>query len=347
MDKPSTHKLEKKREGKMDNGKKKNTFLMHLTFIIFLYIAGIVIVYGIYMMSPGYYNAKVSVIKPAEIPAAGEVLQEEDSPETETDTELVLAVLNSRKMKNDIIEKFGLLSAYKAKDEQEAVKILERRTTIDAKKGAIIELNFQDTQPERTAAIANFYVENLKAFIEETRAGNLYAREYEWVEKRLLEINGRISSLDEEIAGLQNEYAIIVDKDLSQLTRLTGRLAEELYLKKADLQKNPERADLKRDIGEIKKTLSELSVLKGKLVAVNRELGVQENLYNYFTSRMEEVKRNEVLNRPVVQVLDTAGVPERINKPDFKIFLLINTIIVGIIAVIIFFFDLLKYLGSI
>ena len=336
--------------------KKKNAFTRHIQFILLLYLAGICILYLVYLFSPKYYRVSVSIVRPSEKPLSKtESADKPDSKEAADDPDLLLSILKSRKMQEDIISRFNLLKAYRTKDMDTAVSILAKRTRIDGRKKHVIELVFMDTDPGRASLITGYYVENLNSIMKSMAAVNPSSLEQEWIEGKLSEIRERISLLDARISELQSRYDIVADSDLSQLTRISGRLSEDIYLKTLELKKKESSGSagqeditrLKGEIALLRRTLSDLASLKGLLLPLLRELSVQEALYGSFAARVEEVRRTEAAFTPVAQVVDPAGVPERITRPDLRLLLVINTAVCGILAFVILFFDLLKHLGSI
>lgn len=84
-----------------------------------------------------------------------------------------------------------------------------------------------------------------------------------------------------------------------------------------------------------------------ELTRILRELKVQESLYSFLTSKMEEAKIEETRDTPVVQVLDRAKVPDKVYSPDLKFLLILVTCIIGGIGFLTIFFDILRFLGSI
>ena len=80
-----------------------------------------------------------------------------------TGTKEVLALLESRRMAEDVIAKFNLMSYFKTKKLDKAIKNLGRITKIkvDDKTGVIV-IKVRTTSPQMSADIANFYVENLE-----------------------------------------------------------------------------------------------------------------------------------------------------------------------------------------
>ena len=75
----------------------------------------------------------------------------------------VLALLESRRMAEDVIYKFNLMDYFKTKKLDKAIKYLGRMTKIevDDNTGVII-IRVRTKSPQMSADIANFYVENLE-----------------------------------------------------------------------------------------------------------------------------------------------------------------------------------------
>lgn len=80
-----------------------------------------------------------------------------------TGTKEVLALLESRRMAEDVITKFNLMSYFKTQKLDKAIRYLGGMTKIevDDNTGVII-IRVRTTSPQLSADIANFYVENLE-----------------------------------------------------------------------------------------------------------------------------------------------------------------------------------------
>ncbi len=77
--------------------------------------------------------------------------------------ELYLGLLASRPIADAIIEKFGLVGAYHAKDMTAARKTLADSTTVTSEKSTLIAISVTDTDKRRAADIANAYPDQLRA----------------------------------------------------------------------------------------------------------------------------------------------------------------------------------------
>ncbi len=333
----------------MKNGERKNAFRSHLRFVLLLYIFGLGIICGIYWLVPKYYKASASILQPPERETSETFLSQ-----PRTNTELFFSILTSRSIKDEIIEKFGLINAYRVTTIDRAREELDERVTIYLTKEKIIEISVIDTNAERAASIANFFIERLDNAVK-VLSVTTAKQDRIFTEKQLAETESNIASLETKLASVKNRENLAADKELEQVSQTAGKLMQELFHKKLELKRKEEvlKSDsfemtmMKKDIENLETALSKLLRSENELRNIMRELKAQEAVYSFLTSKLEEAKITEARDTPVIQVLDNAVVPQKIYKPNIKLHLLIQAAIFGGLAVLIFFFDLLRYLGNI
>jgi uncharacterized protein involved in exopolysaccharide biosynthesis len=337
----------------MENEKKKtdrkNGFRSHLKFVVLFYVLSFGILYCIYWLSPKYYRASASILQPPERETSETFLSQ-----PRTNTELFFSILTSRSIKDEIIENFELIKAYRVKTIDRAREELEERVTIYLTKEKIIEISVLDVKPERAASIANFFIERLDNAVK-VLSITTAKQDRIFTEKQLNETESNIAALESQLATIKDRENLAADKELAQITQTAGKLMEDLFQKKLEIQRKGEilKADsfemsmLSKDIENLETTLSKLLHSENKLRSIMRELKAQEEVYKFLTSKLEEAKINEARDTPVIQVLDNAVVPQKIYKPDIKTLLIIQAVVFGGLAILIFFFDLLRYLGNI
>ncbi|MCM8785556.1 MAG: hypothetical protein NC827_06600 [Candidatus Omnitrophica bacterium] len=331
----------------------------HIILLILTYIAVINLSILLYLISPKYYKATSSILQPPEsetsiVSSQATKFSKEPLSLIRTNTELFFSILNSRRMKDDIIEKFNLKKHYNVSNNDEAIEILNKRTKIFLSKDKVIQIDIIDRDPKIAAGIANFYTENLDFLIKELAITTAKQNRI-FIEKRLKETTELIESLEKRLSEIQNTNKLVVDQDLSQISQTGGKLMEQLINKQLELErekqildeKDPKIIMLKNEIKEIQTSLTKLLASQDELTRILRELKVQETLYNFLTSKMEEAKIEETRDTPVVQILDKAKIPYKVYKPDIKFILVLVSSIVGGIGFITIFFDILRFLGSI
>ncbi len=337
----------------METGKKKleskNGFRSHIKFVLIFYILGFGIVYAIYWISPKYYRACASILQPPD-----REISEGFLSQPRTNTELFFSILTSRTIKDEIIENFGLIKAYNASTIDRAREELDERVIIHLTKEKVIEMSVIDVNPERAAEIANFFIERLDNTVK-VLSITTAKQDRIFTEKQLHETENTINILESRLAEIKDREKVAADKNLAQITQTAGKLMEDLFKKKLEMQRKSEilKTDsfememLKNEIKNLEDTLTKLLQSEDELRSIMRELQAQEEVYHFLTSKLEEAKINEARDTPVIQVLDTAVVPNKVYKPDLKMLVVVQTIIFGGLGILIFFFDLLKYLGSI
>ncbi|MCM8820759.1 MAG: hypothetical protein NC932_02265 [Candidatus Omnitrophica bacterium] len=342
---------------KINNRKGKNP-VAHIKFVIGFYIITLLLVSFTYWVYPKYYKASASILQPPErelkIETGGSEISEKMLSQLRTNTELFFSILKSRSMKDAIIERFNLIDAYNVGNIDRAREKFDKLTNISLTKEKVIEITVVDREPERAADIANFFIQRLD---ETIKAISITTAKQDriFIESRLKETENTIKSLEEKLAGIKNREKLVADKELNQVTQMSGKIMEELISKKLELQKKGEilKSDsiemvlLKKEIQNLETTLSRLLYSEDELTGMLRELKTQEEVYKFLTAKLEEAKINEARDTPVVQVLDYAVVPHKIYKPDIKVLLIVQGVVSGVLAIIIFFLDLLRYLGSI
>ena len=75
--------------------------------------------------------------------------------------DLFIGMLHSRTIQDRLIDKFDLRKVYRVKRYQDARKKLDNRSYIVAEKEGLISISVDDRDPNRAAAMANAYVDEL------------------------------------------------------------------------------------------------------------------------------------------------------------------------------------------
>ena len=76
-------------------------------------------------------------------------------------SDLIIAMLKSRRMAEDVIERFRLKDTYETEYTIDAIKRLRKSTDISTSRENVISIKAESRDPKLAANIANFYVSNL------------------------------------------------------------------------------------------------------------------------------------------------------------------------------------------
>ncbi len=110
--------------------------------------------------------------------------------------DMYVGILNSRAVVDAIIDKFDLMKVYGEKTFRSDIRErLQNNTKIKVSDDGIIRIAVEDRSPDRAAAIANAYVEELDQQNKRLSAGQATSKK-EFLENRLKEIEKKLSEID-------------------------------------------------------------------------------------------------------------------------------------------------------
>ncbi|MCM8814401.1 MAG: Wzz/FepE/Etk N-terminal domain-containing protein [Candidatus Omnitrophica bacterium] len=331
------------------------SFKRHLLYIFLFLVLGILLGILYYIVSPKYYKATAAILKPiGNIETLDIATKSKTTDRQDTGTELFMSILTSRRMYDDIIEKFDLSSVYGIANIDRAREILQASCWVSASSQRVISISVIDRDPKRAADIANFFWKNLDRLLQEMTITTAKKNRM-FIEERLVNTGKTLEQLQQQLNQLQQENKLLAIKDTGEISALATELMTKLSEKKLELEKlrriyqpdQPEVVLLAAEIRDLQKELDRLTSYQARLTQILRELKAQESVYSFLIGQLETAKLDETKNTPFIQVLDTAVPPQKVYSPDIKkILIVISVFIIGI-GIIVLFFDVLRFLGSI
>ncbi|MEO0127358.1 MAG: Wzz/FepE/Etk N-terminal domain-containing protein [candidate division WOR-3 bacterium] len=267
-------------------------------------------------------------------------------PGTSTPSDLFAAVMQSDRIKDEIINKFNLMKEFKCKTMTDARKELKSITKITVNNEGIVSVSVTYKNKYLAANIANAYIEELDKF--NTQTAMTVGKKYRiFIERRLKENIDSLANAEEALRKFQEKHrTVALDIEIENAIATIAKLKSEIILR--EVQKgtiasenginNPFVANIDRELRELKRQLAriefgtqdttrkefgagfsmpfaklpELSLEYARLL---RELKVQEAIYELLTQQYEQAKIMEAKDTPSVQFLDRASPPEKKSFP--------------------------------
>jgi tyrosine-protein kinase Etk/Wzc len=264
--------------------------------------------------------------------------------------DLYIGILESRTIADHLITKFDLKRIYHVKDFYLARKRLTKNTTIKSGKDTLIRVKVQDRDAQRSAEIANAYVEELSsqnanvALTEATQRRLFF--EGQLVKEKNLLADAEIGMRDTQV----NTGLVSLGGQPEALLRSVAQLRAEIMSRQAQLKgmqiyvadDNPRLKMVQSELGALQGELSQLEkgahvagtpeVPVGQLpqagleyVRKYRDLKYHEALYEILAKQYEAARLDEAKAGGVVQIIDRAVVPERKSWPPRAIWVLVTT----------------------
>ena len=274
--------------------------------------------------------------------------------------DLYVGVLESRTIADAIISRFRLKSVYGDKYLERARKRLARRTTIRAGKDTLIHIKVDDRDPRRAAALANAYVEELSAR-NTTVALTEASQRRVFFEEQLANEKSVLAKAEDSLKDTQQFTGLVEPTGQAEaLIRSASQLRAEILSREAELagmrtyvaDENPRLQMVSHELGALRAELATLE--KGEHVSGTPEVPVgrlpqaglaylrkyrdvkyHESLYEALAKQYEAARLDEAKAAPLIQVIDTAVIPEKRSWPPRTV-LILGTVLLSAVLTICF-----------
>jgi uncharacterized protein involved in exopolysaccharide biosynthesis len=274
-------------------------------------------------------------------------------------SELFVAILGSRTAEDELIRKFDLKKVYGVRRMEDARRALEGQTDISVdRKSNVITIKVADERPDRAAAIAQAYIDELNRMVAELSTSSA-RRERIFLEGRLQTISQDLEAAEKEFSQFASKNTAIDIKEqgkamVDAAATLQGQLiaaqAELEGLKQIYTDNNVRVRAAEARIAELQSQLNKIggkgestslenpaqkdplypSIRKLPLLGVTyadlyRKVKVQEAVFETLTQEYELAKVQEAKEIPTVKVLDPPNIPERKSFPPRRSIVLLGT----------------------
>jgi capsule polysaccharide export protein KpsE/RkpR len=277
-------------------------------------------------------------------------------------SDIFVGILTSRTVQDDMIGRFDLKTLYHASNMEDARRALSAKTGISIdRKSQIISITVTDHKPERAAAMAQAYVDELNRLVSDLSTSSA-RRERMFLEQRLTKVNVDLQNAEREFSQFASKNAALDVKEqgkamVEAAANLQGQMiaAESQYqaMRQIYTDNNPRTRSIKARIDELQRQLDKIggkgestndassvassdsmypSIRKLPLLGVTwadlyRQAKIQEVVLETLTKQYELAKVQEAKEIPTVKVLDVANIPDKKSFPPHLLIIFVGTMI--------------------
>lgn len=266
-----------------------------------------------------------------------------------------IAILRSRNVADDLIRRFDLLKQYHKRYMKDARKRLAKNTEIEQdRKSGVLTLTVTDHDPGRAAQMAAAYIEELNRTSIELNTSAAH-RERVFLEGRLQQDKQEIDdsmvalseysskngtmNLQEESRAMMQGAVSLESELIAAQTQLSGLQQiysdENIQVKAAKARVDELRrqeaiageapnSGTKGSANRLYPSLRQLPVLGVRYADLEREVRVEEGVYQLLTEQYELAKVEEAKELPVCKVLDAPDIPEKKSWPPRTAFSIVS-----------------------
>ena len=273
--------------------------------------------------------------------------------------DMYVSLLTSRTVEDAMIQRFGLMHEYHAKRLSDARKELERRTTaVAGTKDGLIRLSIEDRNPQRSAELANGYLEEfrrLSASLAITEA----ARRRLFFEQQLQQAKESLTAAEDALSKTQQSTGVLqIDSQARALIESAAVLRAQVVAKQVQIEgmrsfaadDNPALILAKQELAALQSQLdrvagsrrdagSDINLSKGRVTQAGmeylrryRELKYQETVFELLAKEFEVAKLDEAREGSIIQVVDAAVPPDARSSPHRLLIVLGSVILAFLVA---------------
>ncbi len=302
---------------------------------------------------PKSYRAVASIFPPEDdamsaasigslISASGLVGRGSNLPVLATPSDVYAAILRSRTLREELIRRFDLLTAWEERDMDHAIRRFSQTMKVKVGSEGVVSIGVLDREPERAAGIANASIEILDRMNREKRRSSAgQARAF--IERRLEENRRDLVAAEDSLREIQKSTQVLVpDRQAEAIISAGAQVEVELLMKEVELgvleaqlgPTHPDRLARAREVEALRRRMREMESGEGGrtgnrfeipfarypdlslgYVRALRSVKVQEAIFEFLSQQVEQYRIQESRDTPTVQVLDHAVIPTMKAKP--------------------------------
>ncbi len=309
-------------------------------------------------MMPEYYKATVILMPPRETKAGFGFAEQLASRVTTlrlgsqgSPSDLFIGIMKSQSLLAGIVDKFNLVSYFKAPNRDAAAEQLQALTKISITKEGLIKIDYEDTDPEQAAKVCNMYVTMLDSlnqtinrrssreradFIEQMIGENSYSMKQAELDLKKFQAETKAISpyqqqrvalsvsaeLEMDIMSKENELRELQSKSFTAANPMVRELENKIQIRKEQLSQM-RFGGLKRDRESLFVPLEQAPALTLEYERLNRRIEALGVLEQLLRQQYEESRIEQLNTTSTVSILDRARPPMEKSRPKRALIVLI------------------------
>lgn len=284
-------------------------------------------------------------------------------PSSKSTGDLYMEIVKGRTVLDHMVDRFGLMSLYKAETRERAIQVLGSKvTTRTNNKSGIITIGIEDTDPVRASSMANALVEELKLFNKGLSVTEASQRRL-FFEEQLKGAKDTLSRSEEAMKAFQEKSGVVrIDAQANAMIQGTSSLRAQIAAREVEFrvmrtystENNPDVLRTKEELKGMQDQLSRLESKGGRGDVVMhtgdipkasteylsrvRDLKFSETLYELLLGQHQAAKLDEAREASVIQVLEKAVPPENRIKPERRSMVMASFFMAFFASILVVFF---------
>lgn len=274
-------------------------------------------------------------------------------------SELYMGILQSRSVRDPLIDKFDLMARYGVALREQAYGRLQKNVSVGVdKKSGLLRIEVDDADPNVAAAMANAHVEILNdvlsrvAVTEAQQKRAFFEKQFQAAKVALsnAEVNLKKTQQSTGVLEIKAQATVAVEAAAALRAQIAQR---EVQLSAMRSYATAENSDYRRVLAELQGLRSELSKLERRnatepglvspatlpeqgleYIRAYREVKYQEAIFETMAKQFELAKLEEARDGGELQQLDFAVPPEKRSSPKRLVMVLVTLFVSMVVSVL-------------
>lgn len=262
--------------------------------------------------------------------------------------DLEVALLKSQTVEDAMIDRFNLMDRFHAKRRSEARTVLEDRVKIESTKNGLINISVTDSDPRRSADMANGYVQEFKKF-SATLAVTEASQRRLFFQQQLTEAKDELTSAEEQFKATEQKTGVLqIDAQTRVVIESVAQLRAQIAAKEVQIramrafatEENPQLQVATQELAALEQQQAKLGsssdsseaallIPKGNMqqsqmeyVRRLRDVKYYETIFELMARQYELAKVDEARQGVQAQIVDQATVPDHHSSPKRRLIVL-------------------------
>ncbi len=335
-------------------------------------VTGIVVLAGVVLslVLPVRYSASTKIMPPQQTQSAASMMMSQLTSVgggslaaiasgglgLKNPNDIYVGMLTSRPIADAIIQKFGLMQVYHAKDMTEARKKLAGYTEVTAEKSGFVAISVTDKDKKRVAEMANAYTDQLRILTQTLGVTEASQRRL-FYEEQLKQAKDALVAAEVAFQQVQQQKGLVqLDAQAKAMIEGIAALRAQVAAKEVEVQAlRSYSTEQNPDVQLAEKELTSLQAEESRLEQTNHspgiaglglgnvpaagleylraahELAYRQALFDMLMKQYDAARLDEAKDAAIIQVVEPAIEPDRKSSPKRAIILLLS-IFVGFFA---------------
>lgn len=239
-----------------------------------------------------------------------------------------VALIKSRTVADGLIDRFDLMTVYEEKYREQTRLELEKHTTVTAGKDGLIKIEVDDKDPKRAADLANGYVDELHkltgalALTEAQQRRLFFEKQLQLVQENLKKAEFALAQTGASESLLKSAPQAVVEAIARLKAQVTAQEVRLATMRGYSTEENPQWQLAQRELSSLRAQLTEAergqpskNTSGSDYLNRFRDFKYQETLFELMAKQYEVARLDEAREGALIQVVDSALMPERKSKP--------------------------------